>query len=202
MKKRNVVKNILISLPIVLCVAVLVFFFINGIKKTDEIIIRYVSENISHSTVEIMKVLTNIFSIITFMMVIVLIIINSKNKRIGILYIINMGICYLINFILKILISRDRPIQYMLVLEDSYSFPSAHSMLSVAFYGFLAYLIIKYVKNKPLKIIGVILSIIFTLLVGVSRVYLGVHYPTDVLCGFLFGYIYLIVYIYVVRKYI
>ena len=199
--KNNVLKNILILLPIIFCVGILIFFFINGIKETDELIIRYVSENISHSMVETMKLSTNIFSMITFMLVIVLIIINSKNKKIGLFYVINMGLCYVINFILKLLISRDRPIEYMLVLEDSYSFPSAHSMLSVAFYGFLAYLIIKYVKNKSFKLVGVILSVIFTLLVGVSRVCLGVHYPTDVLCGFLFGYGYLLVYIYYIKKY-
>lgn len=200
--KNNILKSILIFLPIIFCVGILIFFFINGIKETDELIIRYVSENISHSMVETMKLSTNIFSMITFMLVIVLIIINSKNKKIGLFYVINMGLCYVINFILKLLISRDRPIEYMLVLEDSYSFPSAHSMLSVAFYGFLAYLIIKYVKNKSFKLVGVILSVIFTLLVGVSRVCLGVHYPTDVLCGFLFGYVYLLAYIYVIKKYI
>ena len=82
---------------------------------------------------------------------------------------------------LKLIIQRPRPDEYRIIDASGYSFPSGHSMISMAFYGFIIYLICKYVNNKILKyfLIGLLGSLI--ILIGVSRVYLGVHYVSDVL---------------------
>ncbi len=202
MKKNEIFKNIIILLPIIFCIGLLILFFILGIKQTDEYVMKTVSENIGYNTIEAMKIITNSCSAITFMLVILLIILTAKNKNIGVCFALNVILCYVLNFFIKIIVSRERPIAYMLVTEDSFSFPSAHAMLSVAFYGFLAYMIIKFVKNKKLKIFGVFGVILATLLVGISRICLGVHYPTDIICGFLFGYIYLIVFLKLIKNYI
>lgn len=68
-------------------------------------------------------------------------------------------------------------------------------MVSMAFYGLIIYLIYKYLKNKYLKIFLIILLSILIVMIGISRIYLGVHYTSDVIAGFLFSISYLIIYI-------
>ena len=75
-------------------------------------------------------------------------------------------------------------------------------MISMAFYGFLIYLSIKYLKNKKLKIILLTLLSVLIIFIGISRIYLGVHYTSDVLAGFMISLCYLIIYTSLVKKYI
>ena len=75
-------------------------------------------------------------------------------------------------------------------------------MVSLSFYGFLIYLIYKYVKNKDLKWISIVLLSILICSIGISRIYLGVHYTSDVLGGFLISLSYLIVYTLIVNRYL
>ena len=73
-------------------------------------------------------------------------------------------------------------------------------MVSMAFYGYLTYLIYKYAKNKYVKWTSIILLSILIGLIGLSRIYLGVHYTSDVLAGFLISISYLITYITILDK--
>ena len=73
-------------------------------------------------------------------------------------------------------------------------------MVSMAFYGLLIYLIYKNVKNKYLKVILIVLLSLLIVMIGISRIYLGVHYTSDVLAGFLIAISYLIVYISFVKN--
>ena len=123
-----------------------------------------------------------------------------KNKKIVLTIWLNLLIAPLINSFIKMIIQRPRPTEYRLIDEKGYSFPSGHSMVSMAFYGFLIYLIYKYVKNKKLKIISIILLGILIALIGISRIYLGVHYTSDVIGGYLISVSYLIIYIGIVKK--
>ena len=124
----------------------------------------------------------------------------KKKKKIGISIIINLGLSAVINFIVKNIIQRPRPIGHRLINETGYSMPSGHSMVSMAFYGYLIYLIYKYVKNKNLKISLIVFLCLLIILVGLSRIYLGVHYTTDVLAGYLLGISYLIIFVFVIKK--
>lgn len=92
-----------------------------------------------------------------------------------------------INLFLKDLFSRERPDILRLVNETTYSFPSGHAMINTAFYAILAYFIIVQVRDARLRGILLAACALPVLLISVSRVYLGVHYTTDVLGGFLFG---------------
>ena len=74
-------------------------------------------------------------------------------------------------------------------------------MISMAFYGYLIYLIYKYVENKYVKWILISLLSVLICLIGVSRIYLGVHYTSDVLGGFLISISYLVIYISAVNKF-
>ncbi len=100
----------------------------------------------------------------------------------------------LLNIWIKNLISRPRPLEDMRLVEAySYSFPSGHSMSAIAFYGFLIYLSYKLVRNPWLKVFLILLNSILILSIGLSRVYLGVHYPSDVLAGFAAGLFWLLI---------
>jgi undecaprenyl-diphosphatase len=89
---------------------------------------------------------------------------------------------------LKYWFGRSRPVGEVLTVASGFSFPSGHAMLSIAFYGFLAYLFISYTKNKW-GYLGAAVLCLLVLIIGFSRVYLNVHYASDVLAGFLFGLI-------------
>ena len=95
-------------------------------------------------------------------------------------------------FILKNLFGRARPLIPLLEEARGLSFPSGHALMSITFYGLLIYLAWKNLENKSLKwsIIGFLLVLI--LLIGFSRIYLRVHYTTDVMAGFATGFLWLV----------
>ena len=148
---------------------------------------------------EIFKLITHLGSAyfligITFLLIIVL---KDKNKSISI--VLNLILVFLLNQGLKQIFKMPRP-DNPLVKVSGYSFPSGHAMVSFAFYGFLIYLILKYIKNKKIKVLSIICLSLLILLIGYSRVYLHAHFPIDVICGFIFSFIYLVVYIKIIYK--
>lgn len=124
-----------------------------------------------------------------------------KNRRIGFSIAINLASVGLINYILKEIVKRPRPpIEFRMVQESSYSFPSGHAMASLAFYGLIIYYLFKYIKNYKVKIISGVALGLLIFLIGLSRIYLGVHFASDVIAGFLISCIYIIIYIQSVLK--
>ena len=124
-----------------------------------------------------------------------------KDKKTGISILANLGIITIFNQLLKQILQRPRPTGYRLIEESGYSFPSGHSMVSMAFYGYLIYLIYKHVENKYLKVCMISLLTILILSIGISRIYLGVHYTSDVVAGFLISISYLMAYIPAINKF-
>ncbi|HET6854213.1 MAG TPA: phosphatase PAP2 family protein [Pyrinomonadaceae bacterium] len=91
----------------------------------------------------------------------------------------------LLNTILKLAFKRTRPIPFFnLSTPETYSFPSGHSLMSACFFGALAALLTARIKSRRLRIIIWIVATAMFLLIGLSRIYLGVHYTTDVIAGF------------------
>lgn len=101
--------------------------------------------------------------------------------------------------LLKHFIARPRPV-HGFYAESLASFPSAHATLAVAFYGLLFYFLISRVVNKLHQKIYYCLSVLFILLLGFSRLYLGVHYFSDVVAGYLVGVVWLILGVYTSKK--
>jgi membrane-associated phospholipid phosphatase len=95
-------------------------------------------------------------------------------------------------FLMKFFLQRQRPLVPLIAKVHGYSFPSGHTFTSVTFYGIIAYIIYKNVQQKLLKWILIILCIILILLVGYSRVYLRLHYASDVIAAFCLGLIWLV----------
>ena len=96
---------------------------------------------------------------------------------------------FILNSVLKVSFQRIRPLEFFLVIERGYSFPSAHAMVSLPFYGYLAYLYWRIIRKRSYLISG--LAIILILGIGFSRMYLGVHWFSDVLAGYIGGAIWL-----------
>ena len=97
-----------------------------------------------------------------------------------------------LNFLLKDLFSRNRPmLEERLMDVDFYSFPSGHAMISLIAYGFLSYLLINYYDRWQSLIVSI--ATILIVLIGFSRLYLGVHWFTDVLAGYAAGLVWLLI---------
>lgn len=91
------------------------------------------------------------------------------------------------NPLLKLLFQRERPTLEHLVSESSFSFPSGHSVTSMVVFGTLIFILPVLIKNQAIRYSLQALLGFMILLMGISRVYLGVHYPSDVIGGFLLG---------------
>ena len=94
-------------------------------------------------------------------------------------------------FLLKFFLQRQRPLLPLVAKAHGYSFPSGHSFSSVVFYGMLAYIVYKNIKNDFLKWSLIVFLFILAGLVGFSRIYLKLHYASDVIAGFSLGVIWL-----------
>jgi undecaprenyl-diphosphatase len=111
-----------------------------------------------------------------------------------IIYVISLLIALagtgLTSFFCKIYFHRVRPVDFSFYNESSYSFPSGHAMYAAAFYGLLFYIIIMHTKKYQL--LWTIASIAFIFLIGFSRLYLGVHFLSDVFAGYSLGFLWLL----------
>ena len=187
MNRKKVISLISFSLFLVVLILVLKYdnlfidnYIINLFKYKNDLLTNFM---------KVITVFGSAYLIVPCCIVLLFILKNKKNK---ILMASNLVIITLLNQILKHTFKRLRPIN-SIISESGYSFPSGHSMVSMAFYGFLIYLLCK--SNFKYKKIFIGLLIILILLIGISRIYLGVHYPTDVFGGFLLSISYLLIFI-------
>ena len=95
-------------------------------------------------------------------------------------------------FSIKFFLQRERPLIPLISKVHGYSFPSGHTFTSVTFYGIIAYIIYKNVQQPFLKWSFIVFIIFFIFLIGLSRVYLRLHYASDVLASFCLGLIWLL----------
>ena len=191
----------------IVCLLSLIIFLILGyLVKTksdiylDTIVYNFISKFINNNLTHIVKFITFLGSATFVISLTVLALLFIKNKRIGIFMAIDLIVITIFQHILKPIFGRIRPLDINLIKETSYSFPSGHSLTAMAFYGFIIYLI--YKSNLKYKKLYIILLSILILLIGLSRVYLGVHFITDVLGGFTFSVFYLIIFIKLTKKYL
>ncbi len=170
----------------------LVLFIINSILviknkyvNIDDSVHNFIMRFSSEMTTKFMKIFTFFGStpFITLLCVVVFVILLYKKQKeyaykcAGILI-----ISTLINNIVKVIIRRPRP-EYITVVENTFSYPSGHTMASVTLYGFLIYFILKTKISKTYKLLFSIILGIIPILVGISRIYLGAHFFSDVFGG-------------------
>ncbi len=157
---------------------------------------------ISDVVTPVAKVITNFGGAIALSLIAIISLITIKDKKIGLSICLNLIIATALNILLKNILQRPRPTEFSLINESGYSFPSGHSMVSMAFYGFIIYLTYKYVKNKKIKWTLIIILSLLIFSIGISRIYLGVHYTSDVLGGFLISISYLVVYTRIIKRFV
>src|SRR5690606_15912927 len=87
----------------------------------------------------------------------------------------------LLNIILKFIFQRSRPDINRMISEEGYSFPSGHSMAAFSLYGILTFLLWRHIQTRAGRTILLIINSLMILFIGISRIYLGVHYPSDVI---------------------
>lgn len=163
--------------------------------KCDVITYNFISRYIINDiTTIIMKNITFLGSAIFLILFTIVLMIIYRKKNLKLLIPLNLVIITILNQALKFVIQRPRPIEYRIINESGYSFPSGHSMVSMAFYGLLIYILFKNLKNNKVKWICIALLSLLIILIGFSRIYLGVHYTSDVLAGFLVSISYLILF--------
>lgn len=193
-KTKNIIKWILCAITAILAIVVTINVKNGRILELDLNIYKFFSENIINDKLTpIVKIITHIggAKIVLVLTVVAIILIKGLKNKLFLLTGI-VGTAGL-NVVLKHIIQRERPNINRLIPEKGYSFPSGHSMMSMAFYGMLIFLIFKYVKNTALKWTLIVILTILLSTIGITRIYLGVHYPSDVIGGFLVSLTYLFI---------
>lgn len=179
MKKRYIVSGIFFLLFILITVLMIT----NNVKYFDETIYNYIFSFRSNILDTIFKTITKFGNTVNVIIMIFILLIFLGKENIYKL-ILTVVTTVLTNQGLKHIIRRVRPEHLRLIKEKGFSYPSGHSMISIALYGLLVYIVYKNIKNKFIKTILICLLSILILGIGISRIYLGVHHPTDVLAGF------------------
>lgn len=200
--EKNIKKYLKLTIAIIALI-VFTYIAINVFKKEiftwDTSIYNYLMQKRNIKLNELVILFTELGGAIVITIITILLLIFVK-KEYKIMIATNVISITLLNQILKIVFMRPRPEIMRLIDENGYSFPSGHSMVSTAFYGLLIYLIYKNVKNNYLKWFGCIALSLLIIGIGLSRIYLGVHYASDVIGGFCFSIIYLIIYMQLIKK--
>ncbi|MBR6779248.1 MAG: phosphatase PAP2 family protein [Clostridia bacterium] len=208
---KKLLKTITYSTIIAICliaVSLLAFFSHSGAFAIDRFMINKMQAIQSKGLTGIFAFITSFGSVYSFILLTALILIMVKDKKIGVVLGLDFVVAALATVYIKFTVRRPRPIGVALIEETGFSFLSAHAMISMAFYGLAIFLILKYVKNKPLKILFSSSLGLFIIAIGISRVYLGVHYFTDIIAGFCMGLVVCLIftltydYIYLKKPYI
>lgn len=199
MKSKSKKNKIILAILLVCLILIVILSTLIALQqelKIDRIAYNILVEKLRSPTLTtFMKIMTsfsNTLTIIILAIIITLVILLvGKNKKMAMLIPGNLVTITIINQILKFIFQRERPNGYRLIEMSGYSFPSGHAMVSMAFYGLLMYIVYRIIKNKPVKIVLITLDVIIIALIGISRIYLGVHYFSDVITGYSISIIYL-----------
>ena len=185
MKKRDF---FLIITLISLFAFIVVLLETGQIVRIENLVYNTLSEYINPIFTTIVKIITNIGGpVIITIICLVLLLLHATRKKYGVPVFVTVATSFILNCILKNIFLRPRPDVLRLVTETSYSFPSGHSMVNASLYTILVLLLLKNSSKKGKTIILSISFVILFLLIGISRIYLGVHYLGDVLAGWILG---------------
>lgn len=164
--------------------------FIANNHSTDHTVLKWVSLHITPDRTSWMKAIsflgTHKFLIPANLLLIAVLLLYKKRELALTTLLVALSSLGLMS-LLKNLFQRTRPADPLVDGITNYSFPSGHALMSVAFYGLLIWIIRRHTANKWLRNGATGFLVVLILLIGFSRVYLRVHYPTDVIAGYCIG---------------
>lgn len=197
---RNSRQNLILVLELISGLLIVSFFSLVFLKLGDGVLDRdaiFFDTTVTNILISIRNpALTKVMTAITFLgsaqffaLIIVLsvLLFLRKNFRRYSVFSLTIFSGFSLNLFLKETFERPRPNLHPLINENSFSFPSGHAMDSLIFYSALSYLIYRCTNNKKLSINFALISGTVVFLIGISRIYLGVHYPSDILAGYAVG---------------
>lgn len=190
-----------ITFVLILCILSLICFSLvatlfqgQKITQFDHHMITLIQGMESPGLTLLMKVITSIGStliVVTLSLSAILFLYFVLHHRYELIFFISMVVgTAIINTLLKLCFVRQRPDLHRLIQETGYSFPSGHSMEAFALYASLAFLLWRHLSTRIGRSIIIILCVVMIILIGMSRIYLGVHYPSDVIGGYLASGVY------------
>ncbi|MGT2935113.1 phosphatase PAP2 family protein [Streptococcus castoreus] len=179
------------ALLLFVMVGYMVKFFPEQLTLLDNNIQTAIRGNLPQAWTQLFRVMT-VFGNISMQILVVALSVFSlllvRWKIEALLILSNGFIAAILISSLKYLYQRPRPSIEHLVYASGFSFPSGHAMGSLLIFGSLLIVFHQRIKTKPLQLAGDAIFVTLILLIGLSRVYLGVHYPSDVLAGFILGF--------------
>lgn len=190
-EKNKIIILIILFLLMAFFIILLISVLTGSVQPFDEKMYKMVANMKNDNVTSVLKIITDLggilgLSCITLVTVVILFL--NKKRKYGILVTVNLLFSTLAYVILKNIVQRPRPpIEERLIAESGYSFPSGHATNNMAFYCLAIYLVCKNVKNRILKMIFCVLFALLAITISFSRIYLRVHYPSDVFAGICLG---------------
>lgn len=198
--KLNTYEKVLLGISLTIFILLVILVMTNNIMWFDDAIYGVIEKLRCNTMTTIFKGITLLCETETILILLALILIFMKKKKVASYIVINTGLCVLVNQIAKRIFRRARPVGIALIEQGGFSFPSGHSMVSLAFYGYIIYLMRKSKLSKVQKNIATIILSMIIILVGISRIYLGVHFASDVLAAYCLSTAFLVIIMYIERK--
>lgn len=207
--KRKVLSFLKKNYWLFLCFCFFFFFLLiahvilkEEMLEFDRVIYNYINSFFSDDMTIFFELITNLASGYILIGMCLLTFLFVKKKRFFYFMSFNFINTVVFNQILKLIFARERPLGIAIIDEFGYSFPSGHSMTAMSFYGLLIYLTFCSGLNKCYKVFIITCLCLLILLIGISRIYLGVHYASDVIGGFCISISYLILFTRVIDDYL
>lgn len=193
-------KWVICGIGIVIFITMVVLLLTGNVTSLDNNIYNTIISSKSDAMTMFMTIITMMCDTEFIIVATLLLVLLIKNKKMGGMIASNVVLCSVINTIIKHIFLRPRPVGIKLIEQGGYSFPSGHSMMAVAFYGLLIYIIWNTKWRNVWKIFTTTLLVMLILLIGISRIYVGVHFASDVIAGLSISLSYLIIFIELLYK--
>lgn len=163
--------------------------WINIVDSTISQMVRSVASPLTTTLAVAVTSIGNPYSMLGLTVVATLTLLFIRQTNAALFLLVNMAVFSSLNHIIKEWVARPRPSAHHLVVANGFSFPSGHSSGALLFFGSLSIIATYLIKKRYWRYLLISVCLIFTLLIGVSRIYVQVHYPTDVFAGFMLALI-------------